>query len=252
LLKIAEAVSITTPTSTHFDVGMAALDAGCNILVEKPISVTIEQGKKLIEKARSKKLVLAVGHIERFSPAYMALAEQLGKDTPELIDIRRLSPFPARIFDVSVVMDVMIHDIDLARFLAKSEIKDVKAAGKKVKTERLDQANAVLIFKNGVVANIEADRTHTEKIRKLIASNMKASYDADLLSKTLKRSKNGKSTDIAIKSFDQLQYELKDFINSIIKKQKPSVTGEDGLAALEIALKIEEEARLSGEASPKS
>jgi predicted dehydrogenase len=242
LLKVAEAVSITTPTSTHFDVGMAALDAGCHVLIEKPISVTAEQRKKLIEKAKSKKLTLAVGHIERFSPAYMALSEQLGRDIPELIDIRRLSPFPARIFDVSVVMDVMIHDIDLARHLAKSEIKDVKAIGKKIKTNRLDQANAVLIFKNGVVANIEADRTHTEKVRRLIASGVKGSYDADLLNKTLKKSADGKSTDISISSFDQLQYELKDFVNAIIKKQKPSVTGEDGLAALEIALKIEEEA----------
>jgi predicted dehydrogenase len=242
LLKSVEAVSITTPTSTHYDVGMAALDAGCHVLIEKPISVTADQGKKLIEKARSKKLTLAVGHIERFSPAYMALSGQLGRDTPDLIDIKRLSPFPARIFDVSVVMDMMIHDIDLARHLAKSEIKHVKAVGKKIRTERLDQATAVLVFKNGVVANIEANRVHTEKVRMLTAASNKAVYEADLLNKTLKRSKVGKSTDISIKSFDQLQCELKDFINSIIKKQKPSVTGEDGLAALEIVLKIEEEA----------
>jgi predicted dehydrogenase len=242
LLKVAEVVSITTPTSTHYDVGMAALSAGCHVLIEKPISVTADQGKKLIEKARSKKLVLAVGHIERFSPAYMALADQLGKDVPDLIDIRRLSPFPARIFDVSVVMDVMIHDIDLARNLAKSEIKYIKATGKKVRTERLDQATAVLVFKNGVVANIEANRTHTEKVRMLTAASNKEVFEADLLNKKLKKMAGGKAEEIRVNSFDQLQYELKDFISAIIKGRKPSVTGEDGLAALEIASKIEEAA----------
>ena len=242
LLKVAEVVSITTPTSTHYDVGMAALSASCHVLIEKPISVTIEQGKKLIEKAKAKKLTLAVGHIERFSPAYMALADQLGKDVPDLIDIRRLSPFPARIFDVSVVMDVMIHDIDLARNLAKSEIKYIKATGKKVRTERLDQATAVLVFKNGVVANIEANRTHTEKVRMLTAASNKEVFEADLLNKKLKKMAGGKAEEIRVNSFDQLQYELKDFISAIIKGRKPSVTGEDGLAALEIASKIEEAA----------
>ena len=249
LLKIADAVSITTPTSTHYEVGMAALDAGCHVLIEKPISVTIDQGKKLISKAKSKKLVLAVGHIERFNPAYTALIDQLGRDIPEIIDIKRFSPFPARITDVSCVIDMMIHDIDLARHLAKSEIKCVNAIGKKVKSDKLDQALAVLVFKNGAVANIEANRVHGEKVRKLIAAgplrreaSRKAVYEADLLNKSLKISNAGRSKDISIKPFDQLNYELKDFINSIMKKRKPSVTGEDGSLALDIANKIEEEA----------
>jgi predicted dehydrogenase len=242
LLSAVDAVSITTPTSTHFDSGMAALDAGRHVLIEKPISVTVDQGKKLIDKAKAEKRVLAVGHIERFNPAYAALVVRLGKNVPDIMDINRFSPFPARIADVSCVIDMMIHDIDLAINLAKSEVKQISAVGKKVKTDRLDQASAVLLFKNGAVANIGASRVHGEKVRKLIAAGRKEGYEADLLNRSLKMTAAGSSKAIAIESYDQLNRELKDFVDSIIRKRKPSVTGEDGLSALEVANKIEEEA----------
>jgi len=242
LLKSADAVSITTPTSTHFEVGMAALEAGCHVLIEKPISVTVDQGKKLIDKAKVAKRVLAVGHIERFNPAYVALVKKLGKNVPEIIDINRFSPFPARINDVSCVIDMMIHDIDLALKLAKSEVKQLNATGKKVKTDRLDQASAVLIFKNGAIANIGTSRIHGEKVRKIIAAGRNENYEADLLNRSLKVTSGGSSKTIAIEPYDQLKYELKDFMDSIIRNRKPSVTGEDGLSALEMANKIEEEA----------
>ncbi len=242
LLEISDAVSITTPTSTHFNVGMAALDAGCHVLVEKPISVAPDQGRKLIKKAKAQRKVLAVGHIERFNPAYSALVERLGKAVPELIDIKRFSPFPARISDVSCVIDMMIHDIDLARHLAGAEVRSINAAGKKVKTDMLDQAFAVIVFRNGTVANIEANRVHGEKVRSLIAAGGKGTYEADLLNRNLKISKNGRSSSVGIKSYDQLHAELEDFVKAIIKKGKPSVTGEDGLSALEVAIRIEEEA----------
>ncbi len=221
---------------------MAALDAGRHVLIEKPISVTVDQGKKLIDKAKSEKRVLAVGHIERFNPAYVVLVARLGKNVPDIIDINRFSPFPARITDVSCVIDMMIHDIDLAIKLSKSEVKQLNAVGKKVKTDRLDQASAVLVFKNGVIANISASRVHGEKVRKLIAAGRKESYEADLLNRSLKVSSAGSSKTIVIEPFDQLNHELKDFVDSIIRKIKPSVTGEDGLSALEVANKIEEAA----------
>jgi predicted dehydrogenase len=239
LLKAVDAVSITTPTSTHFDIGMAALDAGCHVLIEKPISVTVDQGKKLIQKAKSKKKVLAVGHIERFNPAYTALKKCLKNKAPQVIDIKRLSPLPARITDVSCVIDMMIHDIDLAIDLAGSTVKTLKASGKKVATNRLDQANAVLVFKNGVIANIEASRVHSDKVRKLIAAG-KEIYEADLLNKSLKRSVAGRSESLETKALDQLNAELRDFINSILSKKRPLITGEDGLNALEVANMIEE------------
>ncbi len=242
LLKIADAVSITTPTSTHFDVGMAALDAGCHVLIEKPIAVTAEQGGKLVKKAKAMRKILEVGHIERFNPAYAALIDQLGKDIPAIIDIKRFSPLPARITDASCVIDMMIHDIDLARHLAGAEVKYVNATGKKVKTDKLDQAFAVIVFRNGTVANIEASRVHSEKVRKLITAGGKNVYEADLLNRSLKKMSAGRSKNIKVSSFDQLNAELKDFVNAIIRKRKPSVTGEDGLSALEIASRIEQAA----------
>jgi predicted dehydrogenase len=241
LLELVDAVSITTPTVTHFDVGTAALDAGCHVLIEKPIAVTPDQGRKLIDKARSGRKVLAVGHIERFNPAYAALLKHLGKAIPEIIDIRRYSPFPARISDVSCVIDMMIHDIDLALRLARSEVKHLKAVGKKVRTDKLDQAFAVIAFKNGVVANIEANRVHGEKIRALIVAGDKKTYKADLLNRSLRASKNGRSGGISVRSYDQLHAELEDFVKAVAGKGEPSVTGEDGLSALEIAESVEEE-----------
>lgn len=242
LLEISDAVSITTPTFTHYEVGMAALDAGCHALIEKPISVTVDHGRKLIKKAKAKKKVLAVGHIERFNPAYVALVKELGRDVPDIIDIKRFSPFPERITDVSCVIDMMIHDIDLARHLAGSEVKHINAIGKKVRTNKLDQTLAVLVFKNGVVANIEANRVHSEKVRKIVAASGKVVYEADLLNRNLKRSVAGRSKSISVDAFDQLNVELRDFVKAVAKKGKPSVTGEDGLSALETANKIEEAA----------
>jgi virulence factor len=158
---------------------------------------------------------------------------------PQIIDIKRLSPLPARITDVSCVIDMMIHDVDLAIDLAGSSVKTLKASGKKVATNKLDQANAVIVFKNGVIANIEASRVNDEKVRKLIAAG-KETYEADLLNKCLKRSGAGRSENIRVKTFDQLNAELRDFISSILSKKKPSITGEDGLNALEAANMIEE------------
>jgi virulence factor len=230
LLKISDAISITTPTSTHFEVGMAALDAGCHVLIEKPISATVDQGEKLIKNAKAKKKVLAVGHIERFNPAFISLKKQLKNMKPSVIDIKRLSPLPARITDVSVVIDMMIHDIDLAIDLAGAEVKTIKASGEKVATSRLDKVNAVIVFNNGVIANIEASRANNDKVRKLIVAG-KGTYEADLLNKTL--------NNIKVSGPDQLQTELKSFINSVVSGKKPPVAGEDGLAALDAAIKIE-------------
>jgi len=242
LLKHVDAVSITTPTFTHYEVAMKALDAGRHVMIEKPISLTVEQGQEIIKKAKAKKLVLAVGHIERFNPAFRALMKKLGKGKPDIIDVKRMSPLPERIADVSCVIDMMVHDIDLARRIARSEMKYINAAGRKVKTNKLDQTLAVIAFKNGVVANIEASRVHTEKVRKIIVASGKAIYDADLLSKTFKVKTDGVIKDIKVEAYDQLNTELKDFVSAIMKRRKPSVTGEDGLAALEIAQKIEEAA----------
>jgi len=242
LSGLCDAVSITTPTATHFDVGSYALDAGCNILIEKPITLKIDQAEKLIKKARSKKLVLAVGHIESFNPAFKAVLREIKGSKPDVIDIRRYSPFPERITDVSCVIDMMVHDIDLAMRLAKSKVKYVNAIGKKVRSDKLDQTLAVIVFENGTVANIEANRVYDEKLRKLIVACGSRAYEADLLNKKADEIEAGKKRKIQVELSDQLNQELRDFVNAVMKRKKPSVTGEDGLAALEIAQRIEEAA----------
>ena len=242
LLDIIDAVSITTPTFTHFEVGMHAIEAGCSVMIEKPIALKTEQAEKLIRRAKAKSIVLAVGHIERFNPAYMAITKKLGKQKPDIIDIKRFSPYPERITDASCVIDMMIHDIDLSRKLAGSEIKYVNATGEKVRSDKLDRALAVLIFKNGVIANIEANRLHDGKVRKMTVIRGDIAYEADMLNKTARMIKSGESMAIKVEQFDQLNIELNDFVSAALKGKKPAVTGEDGLAALEIAQEIEKAA----------
>jgi len=240
LLDIVDAVSITTPTSTHYKIGMDALRCGCHVIIEKPIAETVGQGRKLAETAREKRLVLSVGLIERFNPAFVGLISELGRKTPDLIDIKRMSPFPKRMTDVSCVLDMMIHDIDLSIKLAKSEVKYINAAGKKIRTKKLDTAVAVLVFKNGVVANIEASRVHSEKVRRIVVARDASTYEADLLNRKIRKITSGKHKKLKVDNYDQLNHELKDFISAISTHRKPTVTGKDGLYALDIARKIEE------------
>ena len=242
LLKTSEAVSITSPTSTHYEVALDAIDAGCHVMIEKPISLTAAQAEGLIKRAKERGVVLAVGHIERFNPAYTALFAALKKRRPDVIDIKRLSPFPDRITDVSCVIDMMIHDIDLARKIANSDVKYVNATGEMIRTKRLDKALAVICYENGTIANIEASRVHDSKARKMVVLCGKDALEADLLNKKAFMIKNETRTELKISDHDQLQCELKDFISAIINKKKPSVTGEDGMAAIDIANRVEEEA----------
>jgi predicted dehydrogenase len=245
LIKAADIVSITTPTSTHYKVAMEAIANGKHLLVEKPIAGNSKEGKEIIEAAKRKGVVLAVGHIERFNPAYKALISFIKGRKVEVYDIRRCSPFPARIGDASVIIDMMIHDIDLVLKLVGSKVKYVNAVGKKIKTQRLDQVHAAIVFENGVVANIEADRTHSDKIRSIVAAGRDMIFEADLLNKKAFSVVNHEKKDVPTEVLDQLNTELKDFIYAIMNKRTPSVTGEDGLEALKIAEVIEEKALAS-------
>lgn len=240
LLDNVDAVSITTPTSTHFEIASAAISAGKHSLIEKPIALNFTQGKKLIKLAKSKNRVLSIGHIERFNPAYRSLVKHLGRTQLDVIDIKRLSPFPERITDASCVTDMMIHDIDLAIKLSGSEVKGINATGKIIRSNKLDKALAIIVFKNGIVANIEASRVHNEKVRRITVTAGKDTYEADLLNKKARKTSGARSSEIKVEMNDQLKLELKDFIYAVIKGKKPSVTGEDGLEALNIANKIEE------------
>jgi predicted dehydrogenase len=239
LLKI-DAVSIVTPTFTHFQVAMDAINSGVNVMIEKPIALNKDEAKKIIEAAKNKKAMISVGHIERFNPAFTALTKELGKNRPQLIDIKRMSPLPERISDVSCIIDMMVHDIDLALKLAGSEVKFINATGKKVKTNRIDHAQAIIVFKNGTVANIEASRVHNEKTRSIIAANNEYVIEADLLAKKAVKRQGSAVTELPVDALDSLNVELRNFVSSVISKKIPTVTGMDGMLALDLANRIEE------------
>jgi len=151
MLPSVDAVSVVTPTSTHFEVGEACLLAGKHCLIEKPLCVNSLDAKKLFDLSRQKSLVLAVGHIERFNPAFVELQKLVRKEKIVGINIQRLSPFPERISDANVIQDMMIHDLDLLlSLLPNDEIDTIKAKGKKEKSAKLDQVSATVFFKSGV------------------------------------------------------------------------------------------------------
>jgi predicted dehydrogenase len=223
--------------------------AGAHVLVEKPITVTAAEARDLIELARSGNRVLQVGHLERFNPAIMAVMGLL--TSPRFVESHRLAPFRPRGTDVSVVLDLMIHDIDLIQHIVRSPITSIDAIGAPVFSDELDIANARIRFENGCVAEATASRISMKSERKLRLFQADAYMSVDLQQKvlTLVRKGEGESmpgvpkVDIDERSFDQgdaLREEIVSFLESIRSGRPPVVSGEDGLRALETAVRIGE------------
>lgn len=261
LLGKVEAVSIATTTKAHFHVGQKALERGVHVFIEKPITETIEQAKVLVELAEQKKLKLQVGHIERFNPAILALEPYRLK--PMFIESHRLAQFNPRGSDVAVVLDLMIHDIDLILSLVHSPVKRIDANGVAVVSESVDIANARLQFESGCVANVTASRISQNKMRKMRMFQHDAYISVDFqqglaevfrlvdegdpdLKPTLmlgQIERGAKKRLIVyeqpdIKDVNALEYELRIFVDSIRNGSEPPVTGRDGLQALEVAQEI--------------
>src|ERR1051326_2729340 len=165
LLKNVQAVSIVTPTSTHFELARMAIDAGIHVFVEKPITTTTEQAETLVNLSRSRNVTVQVGHIERFNPALLALEKY--KINPMFVESHRLAQFNPRGTDVAVVLDLMIHDIDIILSLVRSPVERIEANGVAVVSNSIDIANARLQFANGCVANVTASRISQKKMRKM-------------------------------------------------------------------------------------
>ena len=268
LLQKVEAVSLVVPTSSHYEVAKNVLNQGIHILIEKPITETVEQAEKLIQIARKKNLTLQVGHIERFNPAFRAI-ENI-KLEPKFIESHRLSSFVERGTDVAVILDLMIHDLDLILYLVKDKIKSVEASGVAVITETEDIANARITFENGCVANITASRISARPMRKLRIFQKNAYISLDFLEKKaevyrLVKTENKESllgkTVVGqilvektgktiiyempeIKSEDMLTSELSSFLQAVATRTTPLVTGEQAKQALELALEIKEKSAL--------
>ncbi len=261
LLKNVDAVSKDEITSAHYSIAKKALQNGKHVFVEKPITAKIEEGEEIVDLASSLGLNMQVGHIERFNPALLAL-ENFALE-PKFIQSDRLSQFNLRGTDVAVVHDLMIHDIDIILSLVKSDVKQVNASGIAVVTDNIDIANARIEFVNGTVANVTASRISQKKMRKMRMFQKDAYITLDfttgvseifrLLQPGDPASENlmafgeigaGEKKKLLVyeqpelKEVNALKYELQLFVNSILEKKEPLVTGADGLRALKVAEEI--------------
>ena len=242
MLPQVDAVIVVAPTALHYEIGVECINAGKNILIEKPLAKTSEDAQKLVALAKEKKVLLAVGHIERFNPAYQELCKLVKNERILGIDIKRLSPFPERITDANVIQDMMIHDLDLlVNLLPTDEIEEMKAKGKKVKSDKLDTVSATYYFKSGTIAKVSADRVFGIKARKIVVTAESGLYEADLLNKKVyvRDLKNHLPSVHHTKPFDQLTAELTDFIKAIKQGSKHKVDAEDGYRAIKLAEEVE-------------
>jgi predicted dehydrogenase len=250
LLGKVDAVSIVTPTALHFDVAKAFLESGASVLVEKPMTVTVAEGEKLVQIARDAKRILQVGHLERFNAAVQAVQPTL--TVPRFIESARLAPFKHRGTDVDVVLDLMIHDIDLILSIVRSPVVAVDAIGSSVFSKEIDIANARLRFANGCVANATASRVSLKTERKLRLFQDDAYISVDLQQKILTVIRKGAGVgadgmpQVAIdentyEQGDALKSEIEAFLQAVATGQPPPVTGEDGLLALRTAVSITEQ-----------
>ena len=245
-----DAVSIVTPTQLHFQIAKYFLTNKVHVLVEKPITSKVVEADELIKIAQDEQLILQVGHLERFNPALMKASELL--DKPSFIETQRLSSFNPRGADVNVILDLMIHDIDIIQNLLACGIKSIKTIGVPVLTKEVDICNARLEFDNGCVANVSASRVSSKSERKMRIFQENTYMSVDFQEKTLSIYRNeSQKTDIPdqtsissqIMTFnksDAILDEIISFIETIKAEGKPVVSGIDGRAALLTALEITE------------
>ena len=256
LLKEADAVIIAAPTFLHHEISKQALQSGKHVLVEKPIAESVEQARELVNLSQKNNLILQVGHVERFNGAILELGKIV--ESPILIESRRLAPFNTRIRDVGVVLDMMIHDIDIVLNLVKSDVIELSAMGAKVVSNHEDIASVLLKFKNGCVASINASRNTQSKIRTLnitdknsyitldftdqeIELHRQASSNTQMSSNEIRYRQESIVEKIFVHKDNPLKQEHEHFLKCILKRESPQVDGETDIKTLEIAHKILEE-----------
>jgi len=240
MLDEIDAGIVATPTSEHFHISMNLLKHGKHVLVEKPITETIEQAEQLVDQARTNGLILQVGHLERFNPAVEAV-ENIISD-PKFVEVQRLGSFSSRSLDVDVVLDLMIHDLDIILALIKDEVNVIRSSGIHVLSEKVDIANARLEFKGGCVATLTASRVHQGKVRKLRIFEPTSYYSIDYIDQEVKIFPlSGSQTDIKtlkIKKEEPLKKELENFLRCQAEGKNGKVSGEEGLRALRLAYDV--------------
>jgi predicted dehydrogenase len=235
-----DAVSLAVPTVDHARIGVDLLEHGIDVLVEKPIASSLEEAHALINAAKRNNRVLQVGHVERFNPVIAAAREAATK--PQFFEIHRLAAFSPRSLDIDVVLDLMIHDIDIVLSLVPAAVREIRAVGIPVLSQRADIANARVEFEDGCVANFTASRVSFEKTRKLRFFQPHDYISVDYASQTgtMVSLRMGRVTERKLEPPNQepLKLELMSFVDCVKTRGKPAVSGEEGLRALELAMSI--------------
>lgn len=258
---MVDAVSIVTPSDTHFQVATECLEAGLHCLVEKPVTETVNEAEQLIALAEARGRVLQVGHLERFNPVVQTLKSYL--DDPTWVETYRLTPFRGRGVEVDVVLDLMIHDLDILLSLVASEVVDVQASGTCVVTDRIDVARARIRFANGCVAELSASRASPQPLRRTQVRQASGYISVNYQDATVLVGGTGDDANVEagmrasfdvlnLERVDVLNAEILDFVSAIRLGRAPQVTGDDGLRALELAIRVSrtiaesESARVAG------
>jgi len=257
LIEACDIIDVITPTNLHYEVCMMAIRKGKHVFVEKPLAHTLQEGKDLVNMVQEAGVKMQVGHVERFNPAYLALKEL--NLNPMFIEVHRLAQFNPRGTEVSVILDLMIHDIDIILSLVKSDVKSISASGVAVMTDTPDIANVRIEFNNGCVANLTSSRISMKKMRKVRLFQKDAYIGIDLLEKKTEIIKLKQPEDVDVFSFDietpngkktiaianpsieplnAIKLELESFVDAIVNN-KPTVVSEiDGYLAMEVAHQI--------------
>jgi predicted dehydrogenase len=256
LLDQVEAVSVATPTVSHFEISRAFLDAGVHVLVEKPIARSLDEADEMISAAESKNLVLQTGHIERFNPAFVALRRRI--ERPRFFEAHRMGVFTPRSLDVDVVMDLMVHELDIIASLVRSDVVKIEAVGVPILTPKIDLANARLEFADGCVANITASRVAGERLRKLRVFQPNEYYSLDYAEQQVTALKlippktPGDLPQIAaeileVEKREPLLAEIESFITAVQSRTAPEAGGAEGRRALALALEVLEQIKAHSE-----
>jgi len=257
LMDACDIIDVVVPTDKHFEICVQAVRKGKHVFVEKPLTHTIDEAKQLVNMVREANIKFQVGHVERFNPAYLALKNiQLN---PMFIEVHRLAQFNPRGTEVSVILDLMIHDIDIILSLVKSDVKNIYASGVAVMTDTPDIANVRIEFNNGCVANLTSSRISMKKMRKVRLFQKDAYIGLDLLEKKTEIIKLKEDTDKDVFEFDletpsgkktiavatpeipktnAIKLELESFVNAILNNTTPVVNEIDGLLAMQVAHQI--------------
>jgi predicted dehydrogenase len=242
LARQAQCAVVSTPTVSHFDVARELMEAGCDVMVEKPITATVDEAKRLIDIASKKKRLIQVGHVERYNPAIVAVADLV--HDARYVECERIGVFSGRSLDIDVLLDLMIHDLNLILSLLRQDVVDIRAVGVPVLTEKVDITNVRLELENGAVANLTASRVSQDRVRKQRFFGNDFYMSVDTKEQEVKGyrlvEKKIQPLQVSVTKKEPLRAELEAFLACVRDRKQPLVTAEDGLEAVALAKRVAE------------